>query len=85
MFSNGSANSMSRAIVTPSLVMVGAPNFLSNTTLRPLGPNVTFTAFASASTPRPKARRASSLKRISFAISITSRYCLTTDLIEYIN
>ena len=63
---------MSRAIVTPSLVMVGAPNFLSNTTLRPFGPNVTFTAFAKASTPRPRARRASSLNKISFAIYITS-------------
>jgi len=29
---------MSRAIVTPSLVMVGEPNFLSRTTFRPLGP-----------------------------------------------
>jgi hypothetical protein len=29
------------------LVIVGAPNFLSMTTLRPLGPNVTFTASAS--------------------------------------
>ena len=55
-------------MVTPSLVMVGAPNFFSNTTLRPLGPNVTFTAFANWSTPRPNARRASSLNKISFAI-----------------
>ena len=46
MFSNGSGSSMSRAIVTPSFVIVGEPNFLSNTTLRPFGPNVTFTAFA---------------------------------------
>ena len=68
MFSNGSGSSISRAIVTPSLVMVGAPNFFSNTTLRPFGPNVTFTAFANWSTPRPNARRASSLNKISFAI-----------------
>ena len=68
MFSKGSSNSISRAIVTPSFVMVGAPNFLSNTTLRPLGPNVTFTAFANASTPLPSARRASSLNKICFAI-----------------
>ena len=31
-FSNGSSTSISRAIVTPSLVIVGAPNFLSSTT-----------------------------------------------------
>ena len=37
MFSNGSSSSMSRAMVTPSLVIVGAPNFLSSTTLRPSG------------------------------------------------
>ena len=36
MFSNGSSSSISRAMDTPSLVMVGAPNFLSSTTLRPL-------------------------------------------------
>ena len=38
-------------MVTPSFVTVGEPNFLSNTTYLPLGPNVTFTAFASLSTP----------------------------------
>ena len=31
-FSNTSSTSISRAIVTPSLVIVGAPNFLSSTT-----------------------------------------------------
>ncbi len=31
-FSKGSSTSISRAMVTPSLVMVGAPNFLSSTT-----------------------------------------------------
>ena len=31
-FSKTSSTSISRAIVTPSLVMVGAPNFLSSTT-----------------------------------------------------
>src|SRR5882757_6479284 len=59
-FSYGSSSSTSRAIVTPSLVMVGAPNFLSMTTLRPLGPIVTFTVSASLLTPRSRARRASS-------------------------
>ena len=52
MFSSGSLSSISLATVTPSLVMVGEPNFLSRTTLRPLGPSVTFTALASWLTPR---------------------------------
>ncbi len=47
MFSIGSVNSTSLATVTPSFVTVGAPNFLSMTTFRPFGPNVTFTASAS--------------------------------------
>ena len=52
MFSSGSFSSISLATVTPSLVMVGPPNFFSRTTLRPLGPSVTFTASASWLTPR---------------------------------
>src|ERR1700749_1308966 len=40
--------------------MVGAPHFLSSTTLRPRGPSVTLTASASLSTPRSSERRASS-------------------------
>jgi hypothetical protein len=59
-FSYGSSSSTSRAMVTPSLVIVGAPNFLSMTTLRPLGPMVTLTASARALTPRSSLRRASS-------------------------
>ncbi len=58
MFSNASSSSISRAMVTPSLVMVGAPYFLSSTTLRPLGPSVTRTASATLSTPRLRERRA---------------------------
>src|SRR6185312_10512345 len=54
-----SSTSISRAIVTPSFVIVGAPNFLSRTTQRPLGPSVTFTALATASTPCSSALRAS--------------------------
>ena len=46
IFSNGSSNSISLAIVTPSFVINGAPYFLSNTTFLPLGPNVTLTVFA---------------------------------------
>src|SRR5690625_1621780 len=38
--------------------MVGEPNFLSSTTLRPLGPNVTLTVFARVSTPSSRRRRA---------------------------
>ena len=59
MFSYGLVSSISRAIVTPSLVIVGAPNFLSMTTLRPFGPSVTLTALARASTPRSSDWRAS--------------------------
>ncbi len=40
------------ATLTPSLVIVGEPYFLSSTTFLPLGPSVTFTASASWFTPR---------------------------------
>ena len=46
MFSYGSCSSISFAMVTPSLVINGAPKDLSRTTLRPLGPNVTRTVSA---------------------------------------
>src|ERR1700750_1190954 len=59
-FSYGFSSSTSFATVTPSFVMVGAPHFLSMTTLRPRGPSVTLTASASLSTPRSSERRASS-------------------------
>src|SRR5215207_6227423 len=67
MFSNLSESSISLATVTPSLVMRGAPNDFSITTLRPLGPRVTFTASARISTPRSILSRASVEKRTSFA------------------
>src|SRR5215213_6894262 len=67
MFSNGSSSSISRAMVTPSFVIVGEPNFLSSTTLRPFGPRVTFTASARRSTPRLSDRRAVSSKISCFA------------------
>src|SRR3954463_13530178 len=60
MFSKGFSSSTSLAMVTPSLVMVGAPNFFSSTTLRPRGPSVTLTASASLSTPFSRSRRAAS-------------------------
>src|SRR4051794_9050122 len=56
-------------MLTPSLVIVGAPHFFSRTTLRPLGPRVTLTASASVFMPRSRPRRASSLKAISFDIT----------------
>ena len=60
-FSKMSSSSISRAIVTPSLVIVGEPNFLSSTTYWPLGPSVILTASASLFTPASSARRASVL------------------------
>ena len=69
IFSQGSSNSISLAMETPSFVMVGAPHFFSKTTLRPRGPSVTLTASASAFMPRSNPRRASSLKAIIFAMS----------------
>src|SRR6266446_140371 len=67
MFSNLSESSISLATVTPSLVMRGEPYDLSSTTLRPLGPSVTFTESARRSTPRIMRARASPPKRTSFA------------------
>src|SRR5712671_2563797 len=67
IFSNGSRSSISLATVTPSLVMVGPPNFFSRTTLRPRGPSVTFTASANWLTPRRIAWREFSLYTICFA------------------
>ena len=68
MFSNGSRRWISRAMVTPSLVIVGVPVSFSSTTLRPLGPSVTLTVSASLLTPASSRRRASSLNRSSLAI-----------------
>ena len=70
IFSNGSANSISFATETPSLVTVGPPNDFEIITFLPFGPKVTFTAFANASTPRFKPSRASISNFISFAIVI---------------
>src|SRR5262245_61548030 len=73
MFSNLSSSSISLATVTPSLVMRGAPNDLSSTTLRPLGPSVTFTALLRISTPRSILSRASTENFTSLAaISVHS-------------
>src|SRR3954463_2702378 len=67
MFSNLSSSSISLATVTPSLVMRGAPNDLSSTTLRPFGPSVTLTALARMSTPRSMRSRASTPNLTSLA------------------
>src|ERR1043165_9119600 len=67
MFSYGSSSSISLATVTPSLVTVGEPNFLSRTTLRPLGPRVAVTAFASFWTPFKSVCRADSSNTNCFA------------------
>src|SRR5437870_4123901 len=67
MFSISSSSSISLATVTPSLVTVGFPNFLSMTTFLPFGPRVTFTASASWSTPRFNLARASTLNSSFFA------------------
>ena len=68
MFSNSSFSSISFAMVTPSLVMMGAPNFLLSTTLRPLGPRVILTVSARVSIPAHSALRASSPCLICLAI-----------------
>ena len=60
MRSYGSSRSISLAIETPSLVIVGAPHFLSSTTLRPFGPRVTRTASASLFIPFSRPLRATS-------------------------
>ena len=74
-FSYRSSSSTSRAMVTPSLVMMGAPNVLSMTTLRPFGPSVTLTAFASASTPRSSAWRALSSNYRVLVMWVRSSRC----------
>ena len=76
-FSYESSSSTSRAMVTPSLVIVGAPHFLSMTTLRPFGPSVTLTASASALTPRSRLRRASSSNSRILAMGVCRSFvCL---------
>src|SRR3954469_23072477 len=74
IFSNLSERSISFGTVTPSLVIRGAPNDLSSSTLRPFGPSVTRTASLSISTPCNIRVRASTEKRTSLA-AISSRSC----------
>ena len=70
MFSKASFSSISLAMVTPSLVMTGLPNFLPSTTLRPLGPRVILTVSARVSMPALRALRAASPCRICLAIML---------------
>src|SRR2546423_3918246 len=79
MFSNLSSSSISFATVTPSLLMRGAPNDLSSTTLRPLGPSVTRTALVRMSTPRNIRSRASTENFTSLAAILLLHGC-TCDL-----
>ncbi len=51
IFSSASSSSISRATLTPSLVICGAPKLFWIKTLRPLGPIVTLTASVSLLTP----------------------------------
>src|SRR3989475_7862740 len=67
----GSFSAISFATVTPSLVMVGLPNFLAMTTFRPFGPSVTLTACDMMLTPRNSAARASSLSRSCLGMEIS--------------
>ena len=71
IFSKGSASSISLAMVTPSLVIKGAPYFLSSTTFLPLGPSVIFTVSAITFTPCSSAFLASSPYLICLAIIIS--------------
>src|SRR3989338_7049007 len=68
MFSNGALSSISLATETPSWTTAGDPHFLSNATLRPRGPKVVTTAFASWLTPDKSLVLALSLKSNCFAI-----------------
>src|SRR6266508_4246753 len=70
IFSYGSSSSISFATVTPSFVIVGLPNFLSRMTLRPLGPSVALTAFASFSMPRSNVCRALSSNCSCFGAAV---------------
>ena len=73
IFSYGSSKSTSLAIVTPSLVIVGAPHFFSKTTFLPLGPSVTLTTSANLLTPASSPFLASSLNtNVFFAIDFSS-------------
>ena len=60
MFSTASSSSISLAMVTPSLVISGAPKDLLSRTFLPFGPSVILTVSASLSTPACRPLLASS-------------------------
>src|SRR5579859_4559149 len=74
MFSYGSLSSTSSQTETPSLVMVGAPQDLSMTTVRPRGPRVGRTASATFWTPLRRASRAACSKRICLGMDSLRQY-----------
>ena len=86
MFSKESSNTISLAMVTPSLQTKGAPNALSSITLRPLGPNVTLTVSASLSAPRFRACLASSeyVSCLAILLSFHSAVFWSGDFCQYI-
>ena len=65
------ASVASLLITTEAMVIRGAPKLLSSTTLRPLGPSVTFTASARISTPR-------SIRSRAWAPNLTSLAAMCT-------
>mmetsp|Transcript_1368 Transcript_1368/g.2128 ORF Transcript_1368/g.2128 Transcript_1368/m.2128 type:complete len:201 (-) Transcript_1368:134-736(-) len=79
VFASGSAREISFAIVTPSLTTCGAPYDFCNTTFRPRGPRVIFTAFATASIPSTSLLRALSEKVTFFDIITTDPVLLALD------
>ncbi len=78
IFANGSSSSISFAIVTPSLIIVGLPHDFSRTTVLAAGPKVTLTASATVSIPSTNFFLASSPYTMIFAIFVTScvYFCL---------
>src|SRR5512142_1226204 len=68
MFSQGSLSSTSLATVTPSLVLVGEPNFLSRTMFLPRGPSVALTTLLRMLTPLSRECLPSSPERICLAM-----------------
>src|SRR5262245_16808600 len=82
MFSYLSWSSTSLATVTPSLVIVGLPNFLSMTTLRPFGPSVAFTASAMMLTPLSRLARASSSNLSCFGMDRSPPWDRVESLLE---
>ena len=81
IFSIGDFKEISFAIVTPSFVIRGVPNFLSKTTFLPFGPRVILTVFATAFTPFSNSLIASNPYFINFAI--IAPYSITAKISQY--